>query len=49
MAVGFVLITTKTVHEHEVFKKLSNVPENVELHPLFGEYDLIVKIKADDF
>ena len=49
MAIGFVLITIATAHEKEVFKKLSKVPEIVELHPLFGEYDFIAKIKADDF
>ena len=25
------------------------VPQIIELHPLFGEYDLIAKIEADDF
>jgi DNA-binding Lrp family transcriptional regulator len=49
MAIGFVLITTETAHEREVFKSLSKLPEIVELHPLFGEYDFIAKIKADDF
>ena len=49
MAVGFVLITAATAHEHKVYKELSKVPEIVELHPLFGEYDLLAKIKADDF
>ena len=49
MAVGFVLITAETSREHEVYKELSKVPEIVELHPLFGEYDFIAKIEADDF
>jgi DNA-binding Lrp family transcriptional regulator len=49
MVVGFVLITTAAAHEREVFKKLSDVLEIVELHPLFGEYDLIAKIEVDDF
>ncbi|MCK4332354.1 MAG: Lrp/AsnC ligand binding domain-containing protein, partial [Thermoplasmatales archaeon] len=35
--------------EHDVYNKLSKVPEIIELHPLFGEYDLIAKIEADDF
>jgi len=37
------------VHEHEVYTKLSKVSEVIELHPLFGEYDLLAKIEADDF
>jgi len=49
MAVGFVLINVATAHEHEVYNKLSKIPQVVELHPLFGEYDLIAKIEANDF
>ena len=49
VAIGFVLINTVPAHEHEVYNKLSKVPEIVELHPLFGEFDIIAKIEADDF
>ena len=49
MAVGFVLISVVPAHEHEVYNKLSKVSEIVELHPLFGEFDIIAKIEADDF
>ncbi len=49
MAVGFVLISTAPAKEHEVYNELLKVKEIVELHPLFGEYDLIAKISADDF
>ena len=49
MAVGFVLISTAPAHEQEVYNKLSKIPEIIELHPLFGEFDLIAKIEADDF
>ena len=49
MAIGFVLITAATAHEHKVYKELSKVSEIVELHPLFGEYDLLAKIEGDDF
>ena len=43
MAIGFVLITAAPAHEHEVYNKLSKLQEIIELHPLFGEYDLIAK------
>ncbi len=46
MAIGFVLITIAPTHEHDVSTKLSKVSEIIELHPLFGEYDLLAKIKA---
>jgi DNA-binding Lrp family transcriptional regulator len=49
MAIGFVLINVATAHEQEVYNKLSKIPQIVELHPLFGEYDLIAKIDASDF
>lgn len=49
MAVGFVLISTETGMEHDVYNALLSVPEIVELHPLFGEFDLIGKIEASDF
>ncbi|MCJ2534176.1 MAG: Lrp/AsnC ligand binding domain-containing protein [Candidatus Thermoplasmatota archaeon] len=49
MAIGFVLINAAPAREHDVYNKLSKVPEIIELHPLFGEYDLIAKIEADDF
>ena len=49
MAIGFVLISVAPACEHDVTNKLSKVPEIVELHPLFGEYDIIAKIEAEDF
>ncbi len=49
MAIGFVLMNVSTLHESEVFNKLSKIPEVIELHPLLGEYDLIAKIEAKDY
>ncbi|HDM25216.1 MAG: Lrp/AsnC ligand binding domain-containing protein [Thermoplasmata archaeon] len=49
MAIGFVLVSAAPAHEHEVYNALLKIPEIVELHPLFGEYDLIAKIEAPDF
>ena len=49
MAIGFVLITIAPTHEHDISTKLSKVSEIVELHPLFGEYDLLAKIEAENF
>jgi len=47
--IGFVLMHISPLHEHEVFNKLSKIPEIIELHSLFGEYDLIAKIEAEDY
>ncbi len=49
MAIGFVLISTAPTKEHEVYNKLTTLKEIMEIHPLFGEYDLIAKIDAEDF
>ena len=49
MAIGFILISVAPACEHEVYTKLSKVPEIIELHALFGEYDFIAKIEAEDF
>ena len=37
------------LHEYEVFDKLSKLHQVIELHPLFGEYDLIAKIETKDY
>ncbi|HKZ48507.1 MAG TPA: Lrp/AsnC ligand binding domain-containing protein [Thermoplasmata archaeon] len=49
MAVGFVLIGVEPKREREVQDRLMKVEEIVELYPLFGEYDLIAKVEADDY
>ena len=49
MAIGLVLISAASINEHYVYYKLSKLSEIVKLHPLFGEYDIIAKIRADDF
>jgi DNA-binding Lrp family transcriptional regulator len=49
VVVGFVLLHIAPLHEYEVFNKLSKIPEIIELHSLFGKYDIIAKIEAKDF
>ncbi len=49
MAVGFVLINTVPAREHDVYDTLRGMNSVVEVHPLFGEYDLIAKIEAGDY
>ena len=49
MSIAFVLVSTVPGKEHEVYHKISQVNYIVEIHPLFGEYDLIVKIDVNDF
>ena len=49
MAIGYVLINAAPAHEHEVYTNLSKIPKIVEVHPLFGEFDLIAKIEVENF
>jgi DNA-binding Lrp family transcriptional regulator len=49
MATGFVLIRTAPTKEREVYAELLKVKGIIELHPLFGEYDFIAKVEAEDF
>ncbi|MBE3123038.1 MAG: Lrp/AsnC ligand binding domain-containing protein [Thermoplasmata archaeon] len=49
MVIGFVLMHVSPMHEYEIFNKLSKLHEVIEVHPLFGEYDLIAKIEAEDY
>jgi DNA-binding Lrp family transcriptional regulator len=49
MVIGFVLMHISPLYEYEVFNKISKLHEVIEVHPLFGEYDLIAKIEAEDY
>jgi DNA-binding Lrp family transcriptional regulator len=49
MAIAYILIRTSPGHERDVFYSLRNVPGLCEAHPLVGRYNIIVKIKAENF
>jgi DNA-binding Lrp family transcriptional regulator len=49
LSVGFVLINAASRLEHAVYNTLLKKPEIIELHPLFGEKDIIVSIEAESF
>ena len=48
MAIGFALLSISPLHEKDVYETLERIPEIVELHPLFGEFDILVKIECND-
>jgi len=48
MITNFVLIQTKPGKECDVYDALINIPEIIEYHQLFGEYDLIAKIETEN-
>jgi len=49
VVIGFVLMHISPLHEYEVYNKLLKLHEVIEVHPLFGEYDLIAKIEAKGY
>lgn len=48
MAVAFILINTEVAAEEEVMEALQKLPEVENVYLVYGIYDLIVKIVADD-
>jgi DNA-binding Lrp family transcriptional regulator len=46
---GFVLIKAASNYEHKVYNKITELPEIKKIHPVSGEYDLIVQLDSDDF
>ncbi|MCX6667250.1 MAG: Lrp/AsnC ligand binding domain-containing protein [Euryarchaeota archaeon] len=48
MAIGFALLSISPLHEKDVYEVLKSIPEVTEVHPLFGEYDILIKIESSD-
>ena len=48
MATGFALLSISPLHEKAVYDALKSVSQITEIHPLFGEYDILVKIQCED-
>ncbi|MDP6010379.1 MAG: Lrp/AsnC ligand binding domain-containing protein [Candidatus Poseidoniaceae archaeon] len=48
MATGYVLINAKPGMEFEAFQIIKNLGNVVDATILFGDYDILVKIVADD-
>lgn len=48
MITGFVLIKNKPGKEYSILRKLENIVEINEIYPIFGEYDFLVKLKAEN-
>ena len=48
MVIGFVMISVTPPNVKKVYDNLSRLQEIIELNALFGEYDLMAKIEAED-
>lgn len=42
----YVLVRTKPTFEQKVHAALRDIKEAKEVHPLFGEYDFIIKVEG---
>ncbi len=49
MAIGFVLVKTAPTAGRDVYNIVKDMENVIEVHSLFGEYDLIIKLQAKDF
>ena len=48
MAIGFVLITTIPGEEESVRSALDNIEHVTDRSMLFGEFDILARVQADD-
>lgn len=48
-AICFILIRTVPTYEQEIHNKLSKISQIIELYHLLGEYDIIAKIRVENF
>ncbi len=45
---AFIMLTVDPTKEEEIINKLSNFPEILELHILFGEKNILLKVRSPD-
>tara|TARA_Y100001980_G_C14255276_1_gene98793 strand:+ start:337 stop:570 length:234 start_codon:yes stop_codon:yes gene_type:complete len=48
MTVGYVLISVSPGEENNAFQAIKEIENVVDATMLFGDYDIIVKLKAED-
>ncbi len=49
MATAFILLNVKMGKEDEALREVTNIKEVKEAHRVYGTYDTIVKVEADEF
>ncbi len=45
---AFIMLTVEPLKEEEIINKLSSLPEILELHLLFGEKNILLKMRSQD-
>lgn len=49
MVIGYILVNTRPNMEKRTYHSLKDLKETQEIFPLFGEYDIILKMEARNF
>lgn len=49
MVIGYILVNTRPNMEKRTYLSLKGLKETQEIFPLFGEYDLIMRMEARNF
>lgn len=49
LVIAYLLMNTSTGKETLVIDRLRVLPELSEVHQLFGQYDIIARLEADDY
>jgi len=45
---GFIMVECEVGSERSVYDTLKGKPWILEVHPLFGEYDFLIRVEAED-
>ncbi len=45
---AFMLLVTDSRHDFEILESLKRLPQTLEVHRLYGEYDVLVKVQVND-
>jgi len=45
---GYIMVECEVGREQTLYQHLTELPWVLEVHPLFGEYDFILKVEAKD-
>ena len=45
---AFMLLVTDSRHDFEVLEFLEGLPQTLEIHRLYGEYDVLVRVRIND-
>jgi len=48
VAIAYILIVVESLKEHTVYCTLCKANEIDEVYPLFGEWDIIARVSAED-